>query len=40
MNRIILALYSIAALVAVLYPVVSEARLASNHNETLLQDRS
>jgi hypothetical protein len=38
MKRIILALYGIAAAVGVLYPVVSEARKALNHNETLVRD--
>lgn len=38
MKRIILALYSIAAVVAALYPVVSEAGHNLNHNETLVRD--
>ena len=38
MKRIILALYGIAAVIAALYPLVSEARLAVNHNETLVRD--
>ena len=38
MKRIILALYGIATVAAALYPVVSEAKLASNHNETLVRD--
>jgi hypothetical protein len=39
MKRMILTLYGIAAVVAALCPVVSEARLAANHNETLVRDR-
>ena len=38
MKRIVLALYGIAAVVAALYPVVGEARIAANHNETLVRD--
>ena len=38
MKRLILMLYGVAAVLAVLYPALSEARLASNHNETLVRD--
>jgi hypothetical protein len=40
MKRIILALDGIAALAAALVPVISEAGMRVNHNETLLRDRS
>jgi hypothetical protein len=39
MKRIILGLYSIAAVAAILYPAVSEALVSFNHNETLVRDR-
>ncbi len=38
MKRLMLMLYGIAAVVAVLYPALSEAKLAANHNETLVRD--
>jgi len=38
MKRLMLMLYGVAAVLAVLYPALSEARLAGNHNETLLRD--
>ena len=38
MKRLMLMLYGIAAVVAVLYPALSEARLSGNHNETLVRD--
>jgi hypothetical protein len=38
MKRIILALYGIAAVVAALYPLVSEAGIIANHNETLVRN--
>lgn len=38
MKRLILLLYAVAAVVAILYPALSEARLAGNHNETLVRD--
>ncbi len=40
MNRLMLVLYGVAAVVALLYPALSEARLAGNHNETLVRDPS
>ena len=39
MKRLILALYSIATVLAALYPVVSEAGVYENHNETLIRIR-
>jgi hypothetical protein len=36
MKRLVLMLYGVAAVLAVLYPSLSEARIAANHNETLL----
>ena len=36
MKRLVLMLYGVAAVLAVLYPALSEARIAANHNETLL----
>ena len=37
MKRLVLMLYAVAAVLAVLsYPALSEARIAANHNETLL----
>jgi len=39
MKRIILALSGITAVMAALYPLVSEARIVFNHNETLVRDR-
>jgi len=38
MKRLMLMLYGVTAVLAVLYPALSEARLAGNHNETLLRD--
>jgi hypothetical protein len=38
MKRLILMLYGVAAVVAILYPALSEARIAANHNETLVRD--
>ena len=38
MKRILLALYAIAAVVVLLYPALSEAKLSANHNETLVRD--
>lgn len=38
MKRLMLMLYGIAAVVAVLYPALSEARLSGNHNEMLVRD--
>jgi hypothetical protein len=38
MMRIVLALYGIAAAVVALYPMVSEAGIIANHNETLVRD--
>lgn len=38
MRRILLALYGITAAVAALYPMVSEAGIIANHNETLVRD--
>jgi hypothetical protein len=40
MNRLLLVLYGVAAVVALLYPALSEARIAANHNETLVRDPS
>jgi hypothetical protein len=36
MKRLVLMLYRVAAVVALLYPALSEARLSGNHNQTLL----
>jgi len=38
-TRIIYALYTIAAALAVFYPLVSEAGKSLNHNETLVRER-
>ena len=38
MKRLVLMLYGVAAVVAILYPALSEARIAANHNETLIRD--
>jgi hypothetical protein len=38
MKRLVLMLYGVAAVVALLYPALSEARLSANHNETLVRD--
>ena len=37
-KRLMLMVYVVAAVVAVLYPTLSEARLSGNHNETLVRD--
>jgi len=37
-TRIIYALYTIAAALAVFYPLISEAGWSNNHNETLVRD--
>jgi hypothetical protein len=39
MTRLILALYGIAAVLSALYPVIAEAKIGANHNETLVRDR-
>ena len=39
MKRMIFALYGVATVAALLYPALSEARLAANHSETLVLDR-
>lgn len=39
MKRFILMIYGVAAVLAVLYPALIEAKLVANHNETLVRDR-
>jgi hypothetical protein len=38
MRRIVLAFFGITAAVLALYPMLSEAGIIANHNETLVRD--
>jgi len=38
MKRLMVMLYGVAAVVAALYPALSEARIAANHNENLVRE--
>jgi len=38
MKRLMVMLYGVAVVVAALYPALSEARIAANHNENLVRE--